>query len=133
MMMLKKIIPVWLIMLLCSSQTLAWVPAAPDEAIFFEDANFKGASLALQLQPGVRHRLMPGLEGLNKKISSMLVGKNVKVLVFTNPDYEGAVREYRYTIAEHMPDDDQIASLIVCPQRGTAPRGIIYSEKNRGG
>jgi hypothetical protein len=128
MMLLKMIMQTGLIIVLAGSPALGWVPAAPDEAIFFEDANFTGESLALRLQPGIRHRLMPGLGGMDKKISSIIVGEKVKVLAFTNPDFGGGVREYVYTIAENMPDDDQIASLIVCPTE-EPPQGVLFIQK----
>lgn len=121
-------IQVGLIILFFSTYSFAWVPAAPNEAIFFADANFQGESLTLRLQPGIRHRLMPGLGGLDKKISSIIVGDTVKVLVFTNWDFEGAVREYVYTIAANLPDDDQISSLIVCPKE-EPPQGVLFIQK----
>jgi hypothetical protein len=71
---------------------------------------------------------MPRLGGLDKKISSLFVGDNVKILAFTEPDFRGGVREYRNTIAEAMPDDDQISSLIVGP-RGVPPHGVLFIHK----
>jgi hypothetical protein len=117
-----------LILLFFCSHALAWMPAAPNEAIFFADADFQGASLTLRLQPGIRHRLMPGLGELDKKISSIVVGDKVKVFVFTNLNFGGAVREYVYTVAANMPDDDQISSLIVCP-REEPPQGVLFIQK----
>jgi hypothetical protein len=111
-----------------SSPAMAWVQAAPNEAIFFEDTNFRGASLTLRLEPGRRHILLPRLGGLGKKISSLIVGGNVKVLAFTEPDFRGGVMEYRNTIAEAMPDDDQISSLIVGP-KGAPPHGVLFIHK----
>jgi hypothetical protein len=128
MMMLKLMMLIGLISLLASSPVLGWVPAAPDEAIFFEDANFKGESMALRLQPGIRHRLMPALGKLDRKISSVIVGEKVKVFVFTNPDFGGAMREYVFTVAENMPDDDKIASIIVCPKE-EPPQGVLFIQK----
>jgi hypothetical protein len=126
--MIRMQIQAGLMILLFSSQAFAWVHAAPNEATFFDDPNFKGPSLALRLEPGMRHKLLPHLGGLDKKISSLMIGENVKVLVFTNPEYGGAVREYRQTIAEAMPDDDQISSLIVC-LRDAAPQGVLFIQK----
>jgi hypothetical protein len=116
------------ILLFLSSPALAWVHAAPNEAIFFEDTNFKGASLNLRLGPGERHVLLPRLGGLEKKISSLILGDNVKVLAFTEPDFQGGVVGYRNTIAEAMPDDDQICSLIVGP-KGVPPYGVLFIHK----
>jgi hypothetical protein len=116
------------ILLFLSSQALAWVQAAPNEAIFFEDPNFKGASLTLRLEPGKRHTLRSRLGGLDKKISSLIVGDNVKVLAFTEPDFKGGVMGYRNTIAGGMPDDDQISSLIVGP-KGVPPSGVLFIYK----
>jgi hypothetical protein len=115
-------------LLFLSSQALAWVQAAPNEAIFFDDPNFKGASLILQLKPGCRHALLPHLGGLDKKISSLIVGDNVKVLAFTEPDFKGGVMDYRSTIAGGMPDDDQISSLIVSPKH-VPPQGVLFIYK----
>jgi len=115
-------------LLFLSSHALAWVQAAPNEAIFFEDTDFGGASLTLRLEPGRRHTLLSRLEGLDKKISSLVVGDNVKVLAFTEPDFKGGVMDYRYTIAKAMPDDDQICSLIVGP-REEPPYGVLFIHK----
>lgn len=128
MMVISKIIPAGFILLFFCSPVLAWVHAAPNEVIFFTDADFQGESLTLRLQPGIRHRLRPGLGEMDRKISSILVGDNVKVFVFTNPDFRGAVREYVYTIPAHMPDDDQISSLIVCP-KDEPPQGVLFIQK----
>jgi hypothetical protein len=117
-----------LTLLFLSSQALAWVQAAPNEAIFFEDTNFRGASLTLRLEPGKRHILLSHLKGLDKKISSLIVGDNVKVLAFTEPEFRGGAMEYRYTIAKAMPDDDQISSLIVGP-KGAPPCGVLFIHK----
>lgn len=106
----------------------AWETAAPEEAVFFADANFQGASLKLSLQPGSRHRLLPTLEDLDKKISSLRLGENVKAIAFTQPHFGGAARVYLYTMAEEMPDDDQIASLIVCP-KNEPPQGVLFIQK----
>lgn len=115
-------------LLFLSSQALAEVQAAPNEAIFFEDTHFRGASLNLRLEPGKRHALLSRLGGLDKKISSLIVGDNVKVLTFTEPHFRGVVSEYRNNIAEAMPDDDQISSLIVGP-RGEPPQGVLFIYK----
>lgn len=115
-------------LLFLSSQTLAWVQAASNEAFFFEDTNFRGASLTLRLEPGRRHTLLSRLGGLDKKMSSLIVGDDVKVLAFTEPDFRGGVREYSNTIAEAMPDDDQISSLILGP-RGEHPHGVLFIHK----
>ena len=113
------------ILLFLSSHALAWVQAAPNEAIFFEDTNFGGASLALRLEPGRRHTLLSRLRGLDKKISSLVVGDNVKVLAFTEPDFKFP-QTWRSNIA--VPDDDQISSLMVCP-RGEPPYGVLFIHK----
>lgn len=126
--MIRKSIQVWFIILIFNTYAFAWVPATPTEAIFFEDADFKGASLTVRLQPGIRHRLLPDLGGLDKKISSIIVGDTVKVLAFTNKDFGGAVREYVYTIAANLPDEDRISSIILCP-REEPPQGVLFIQK----
>ncbi len=128
MVMLGTIFQTAFTLLFLSSQALAWVQAASNEAIFFEDTNFRGASLTLRLEPGRRHTLVPRLEGMDKKISSLIMGDNVKVLAFTEPDLKGGVMDYRYTIAKGMPDDDQISSLIVGP-RDAPPQGVLFIHK----
>lgn len=117
-----------LLVLACSSPTWGWTPAAPHEAIFFADPKFKGESLIVRLEPGRRHRLYPELGSLHKEISSILVGEKVKVYVFTKTGFGGAVRIYLDTIAENMPDDDAIASLLVCPRDGP-PQGVLGIRK----
>lgn len=129
--MLRRIISAGLLLLLAAAPAMAAVSAAPDEAIFFADPNYRGKSLSVRLEPGVRHKLLPHLGGLAKDISSMIIGKNVKVMVFTSPDFGGAVREYRQSIAEGMPDDDQISSLLVCPEE-SVPQGVLLIQKRIG-
>ena len=121
----KTALRIAFILLFFSAQALAWDQAAPNEAIFFEDMNFKGTSLKLRLEPGKRHILLPLLGGLEKKISSLIIGDNVKVLAFTEPGFKGRVSEYRNTIAEAMPEDDQIASLIV-GLKDEPPYGVLF-------
>jgi hypothetical protein len=126
--MTRVIIHAGIILLLFSARALAWTNAAPNEAIFFDDPNFQGPSLVVRLEPGMRQALKPVLGALDKKISSMVIGENVKVLVFTNPAFRGAVRMYDYTIAEKMPDDDHISSIIVCPKE-ISPQGVLFIQK----
>jgi hypothetical protein len=122
------ILPAGIMLLLFSARALAWTNAAPNEAIFFDDPDFQGPSLIVRLEPGMRQALKPALGALDNKISSMIVGENVKVLVFTDPAFRGAVRMYDYTIADHMPDNNQISSLIVCP-KDVAPQGVLFIQK----
>ena len=126
--MTKIIIQTGLILIFSSSLALAWTNAAPNEAIFFDDPDFHGPSLTVRLEPGMRQVLKPALGGLDKKISSIIVGENVKVLVFTGTGFQGAVRMYIYNIAEQMPDNDQISSLIVCSKEDP-PRGVLFIQK----
>ena len=128
MIMTRMIIHVGIILLLFSSQALAWTNAAPNEAIFFDDPQFQGPSLTVRVEPGMRQALKPALGALDNKISSLIVGENVKVLVFTDPAFRGAVRMYDYTIADHMPDNDQISSLLVCPKE-VSPQGVLFIQK----
>jgi hypothetical protein len=116
------------IILLSWCQARAWTDAAPNEAIFFDDPNFQGPSLAVRLEPGMRQALKPALGALDKKISSIILGEKVKVLVFTRSDFRGAVRMYTDTIAENMPDNDDISSLIVCPKE-ESPQGVLFIQK----
>jgi hypothetical protein len=124
----KTILQAAFTLLFLSSQALARVQAAPNEVIFFEYTNFRGVSLTLRLEPGRRHTLLPHLGGLDKKISSLIVGDKVKILAFTEPNFRGGVREYRIPVAEAMPDDDQISSLIVGP-RGAPSEGVLFIHK----
>jgi hypothetical protein len=127
-MMTKIIIPAGLILIFSGSLALAWTNAAPNEAIFFDDPDFHGPSLTARLEPGMRQVLKPALGELNNKISSIIVGEKVKVLVFTEAEFRGAVRMYTYNIAERMPDNDQISSLIVC-SREDPPQGVLFIQK----
>ena len=102
--------------------------AAPNEAIFFDAPEFHGPSLTVRLEPGMRQALKPVLGALDNKISSMVVGENVKVLVFTDPTFRGAVRMYDYTIADNMPDNDDISSIIVGPKE-VSPQGVLFIQK----
>jgi hypothetical protein len=120
-----------LMLLLFISSALARIEAAPNEAIFFDFPDFQGPSLVVRLEPGMRQALKPALGAMDNKISSIIMGENVKALVFTDPDFRGAVRLYDYTIAEGMPDNDQISSLIVCPKEETA-QGVLLIQKRVG-
>mgnify|MGYP005855106815 CR=1 FL=1 len=124
----KILLTAGLLILALGSPTWSWKSAGPQEAIFFADPKFKGESLTVRLEPGLRHRLFPVLGNLDKKISSILMGENVKVFVFTKSGLTGAMREYTYTVAENMPDDDQIGSLLVC-HRDEPPQGVLGIRK----
>jgi hypothetical protein len=123
-----RIIGAGLIILLSSSLALAWTNTAPNEAVFFDDADFQGPSLTVRLEPGMRQVLKPELGGMDKRISSIIMGDNVKVLVFTGAGFRGAVRLYMHTIADHMPDNDQISSLILCSKEDP-PQGVLFIQK----
>jgi len=125
---MRMILQAGLIILLFYSKALAWTNAAPNEAIFFDEPDFQGPSLTVRLEPGMRQVLKPELGELGKKISSLIVGEKVKVLVFTAVGFRGAVRMYPYTIAENMPDNDQISSLIVCSKEDP-PQGVLFIQK----
>ena len=128
---MRRILQAGFIILLLNSSALAWTNAAPNEAIFFDDPDFQGPGLNVRLEPGMRQALKPTVGMLDNKISSLIVGEKVKVLVFTGVGFQGAVRMYTYTIAENMPDNDQISSLIVCSKVRPAPGGFVYSEETQ--
>jgi hypothetical protein len=124
----KKFILSGLILIFSSSLALAWTDTAKNEAVFFDGADFQGSSLTVRLEPGMRQMLKPALGEMDKKISSIVLGENVKALVFTEAGFRGAVRLYLHTIAEHMPDNDQISSLILCSKEDP-PQGVLFIRK----
>jgi hypothetical protein len=125
---MRRIIAAGLILILSSSLALAWTDVAPNEAVFFDNPDFHGPSLTVRLEPGMRQVLKPELGGLDKKFSSIILGENVKVLVFTGAGFRGAIRLYMHTIPEHMPDNDQISSLILCSKEDP-PQGVLFIQK----
>jgi hypothetical protein len=127
----RILITAGLVFLLGTVPAWAWTNAAPNEAIFFDLPDFQGPSLTVRLEPGRRQALKPALGAMDKKISSLIMGEKVKALVFTNPDFRGAIRIYDYTISEHMPDDDEISSIIVCSKE-EPPQGVMFIQKRIG-
>ena len=94
--MTRMVVSAALLVLFFSLPALARTPeAAPNEAIFFDAPPISRPCL----DRAARARDAPGVEtglgALDNKISSMIVGENVKVLVFTDPTFRGAVRNVR--------------------------------------
>lgn|GEM_PF-5270917 len=122
------IVIVAVLALLMRGPAWAWAETAANEVVVFEDPNYQGMSMSLRLEPGMRHRLVPTLGKLDDKISSMAIGRDVKVMVCTDPHFSGAIRDYRFDVAKDMPDDDMISSLIVS-RKGTPPQGVLVIHK----
>jgi hypothetical protein len=74
----------------------------------------------------MRYRLVPGLEHLNDKTSSVIVGANVSVHVFEHANFGGRSAEIKATTsAVDSWWNDRISSLIVTPRGATLEGALL--------
>jgi hypothetical protein len=108
----------------------------PNQVIIFEHNDFVGKSVSFTLEPGMRQKLVPKLLNFNDKVSSILVGKNVKVMVFKHVDFKGKYRVFRTVnrLSEFKEFDalfqqgdmnDWISSMIIFPSTRYTPAGVV--------
>ncbi len=64
-------------------------PVAPNEVCIYEHVDFVGASRCFSLEPGMRHKLVPKLGGMNDRASSVHVGEDVSVVLYEHANFGG--------------------------------------------
>lgn len=116
----------------------------PNQVIIFEHNDFVGKSMSFTLEPGMRHKLVRNLGNLNDKVSSMLVGENVKVRVSKHVDFKGHHTTITDSSKQLSKDswfkggnwasrediNDKISSMIIFPQnRNFGPAGVLIRNK----
>jgi cathepsin L len=114
----------------------AWVYAQPKrpavaqdyEVVVYEHANFQGKSLVYSVQPGMCQKLEPQLSKakMNDKLTSVKVGKNVRVALFEHKNYAGQHLELQDSVQSLSPYNfnDKVSSLIVWPKTRFATVGV---------
>jgi len=103
-------------------------PVHPYEVVLCEHVDYVGECRHFEVEPWMRHRLVPTLGDFNDKASSIRVGAKVTVRFFQHADYQGADRtatadvpnlaDWKYTSNPALffkQDDfnDKVSSLIV--------------------
>jgi hypothetical protein len=120
----------------------------PNQVIIFEHNDFVGKSVSFTLESGMRQKLVPKLLNFNDKVSSILVGKNVKVWVYEHVDFKGkstfrtastkqlSKHKWVYiasnaTVSDHEEINDKISSMIIFPQHRIRPVGVDLEGNDR--
>ena len=100
------------------------------EVIAWEHSGLSGAHIAWTLEPGMRHRLIPGIpEWFNDEISSFQVGTEVRVVAYRHSAFAGPRIVYSSdTEALGSYWNDEISSLIVFPGTQDYPLGALLSD-----
>ena len=98
-----------------------------DAVVISKHVDHVGASRQYDLEPGMRYRLVPGLEHLNDKTSSVIVGTNVSVHVFEHTNFGGRTAELTDTTAKVGSWLDNHISSLVVAQRGAVFEGAVLS------
>jgi len=102
----------------------------PWEVIAWEHTGFSGAHMSWTVEPGMRHRLVPGLPGwFSDEISSFQVGAEVRVVVYRHSAFAGP-REIYSSDTEAVGGywNDEVSSLIVFPRKQDYPLGVLLSD-----
>jgi hypothetical protein len=114
--------------LLLATSTFALASDQDWQVIVYEHANFQGKSLVYSIQPGMCQRLEPQLSKakMNDKLSSVKVGKNVRVYLFEHKNYAGIsveLIESKQSLSNVQSSfklrdnfNDKVSSLIVVPK-----------------
>jgi len=108
---------------------------SPNQVIVFQHNDFVGKSLSFTLGPNMRHKLVPTLGDFNDKISSILVGENVKVRVFKHVHFTGKHKDFTTVdrlskfsefdaLFQHGDLNDWISSMIIYPRSKKNPAGV---------
>lgn len=88
---------------------------APNEVCIYEHVDYVGASRCFRLEPWMRHKLVPSLgAGMNDRASSLLVGKDVLVLLYEHANFGGTTYPFDANyprFSDRM--NDRVSSLIV--------------------
>ena len=122
-----------LMMLLASS--VFGQSVGPNQVIVFQHNDFVGKSKPFTLEAGMRHKLVPTLGDFNDKVSSILVGENVKVRVFKHVHFTGKDRDFTTVkrlsdfkefdaLFQHGDLNDWISSMIIYPRSKKSPAGV---------
>jgi hypothetical protein len=107
----------------------------PNQVIIFEHNDFVTPCASYTLPSGSRHKLVPNLGNCNDVVSSILVGKNVKVLVFKHTNFKG--HHYHFSTVDRLSKtlvhsagvskesvNDWISSIIIYPRSKKHPTGV---------
>jgi C1A family cysteine protease len=106
----------------------AWVYPQPKrpmgandyEVIVYEHKNFQGKSLVYSVQSGMCQKLEPNMNkaNLNDKLTSIKIGKDVRVMLFEHPNYSGRHLYLQNSVTDlnQYKFNDKVSSLIVCPK-----------------
>ena len=100
----------------------------PNEVIVYEHVNFIGEYMRFKIEPGMRHKLVPNLGGMDNRISSIQVGSKVAVIGFKYKNFiEGAMNTVFWNSNKNLHESglgDTFSSLIVYPKEcGNLPVG----------
>ena len=100
----------------------------PNEVIVYEHVNFVGEYMRFKIEPGMRHKLVPNLGGMDNRISSIQVGSKVAVIGFKYKNFiEGAMDTVFWNSNKNLHESglgDTFSSLIVYPKEcGNLPVG----------
>jgi hypothetical protein len=119
----------------------------PNQVIICEHNDFIGKSMSFSLESGMRHKLVPKLGNLNDKVSSILVGGNVKVIVFKHVDFKGHFETIETSSKQLSKNywskgggypsaseniNDKISSMIIFPRHREHPAGVVMYNETSG-
>lgn len=99
------------------------------EVILWEHAGFSGRNMVWEVDPSLRHKLVPELPGwFNDRTSSIQVGGELNVALFQHANYAGPCTVY--TVSGNMNGywNDKVSSLVIFLKGLSQPQGVVISD-----
>jgi len=97
--------------------------------ILWEYAGFTGRNMVWEMDPSLRHKLVPELPGwFDNKTSSIQVGGELNVALYQYANYAG--QSTVYTVSGNMNSfwNDKVSSLVIFLKAFTQPLGVVISD-----
>lgn len=97
--------------------------------ILWEHPGFTGRNMVWEVDPSLRHKLVPELPGwFNDRTSSIQVGRELNVALYRHANYAGASTVY--TVSGNMTSywNDAVSSLVIFLKGLSQPQGVVISD-----
>jgi hypothetical protein len=97
--------------------------------ILWEHPGFTGTNMVWEVDPSLRHKLVPELPGwFNDRTSSIQVGGELNVSLYQHANYAGP--SIVYTVSGNMNSywNDKVSSLVIFLKGRSQPQGVVISD-----
>jgi hypothetical protein len=122
--------PRWILVIFAVAVMLSGIATAGtvgrNDVCIYEHVNYVGHRVCFNLEPGMRHKLVPTLGSMNDRASSVQVGEGVNVIIFQHAHFAGERNRHDVSVRnlvspEHRVGrpvnfNDLVSSMIIVPR-----------------